>query len=402
VFENTFPATHLPQSRSLASDSNLFAPGSFLARWFQVTTYKNEEIPMTGVLASQQIEQLISSGTLGADQPFVDGQVQPASLDLRLGTVAYRVRASFLAGEGASVQDRLAEFEMHRIDLTNGAVLEKGCVYVVPLLEHLSLPQDIHAIANAKSSTGRLDLLTRVIVDGGKEFDRIPTGYNGQLYAEICPRSFSVLVRPGMRLNQIRFRQGRSVLDDSELTALHDQQQLVTGGPAVIGEGLGFSVDLQPGETGLVGYRAKPHTGLIDLDRIGAYAPEDFWDPLYTDQGRLILDPGAFYILVSREAVHIPPGYAAEMAPYLAMVGEFRVHYAGFFDPGFGHAQAGGSGARGVLEVRCHEAPFVLEHGQVVGRLVYERMSEIPTQLYGAGIASNYQGQGLKLSKHFR
>jgi dCTP deaminase len=356
---------------------------------------------MPGVLASQQIKGLIASGALAADHDFVDGQVQPASLDLRLGTVAYRVRASFLAGEGRAVSDRIAEFEMHRIDLREGAVLEKGCVYLVPLMERLALPTDIQAIANAKSSTGRLDLLTRVITDGGTEFDRIAPGYAGPLYAEICPRSFSVLVRPGMRLNQIRFRDGRAVLDDAALAALHDAECLVSGGPAVIGEGLGFSVDLEPGAAGIVGYRAKPHTGVIDLDRIGAYAVSDFWDRLSSDRQRLVLDPGAFYILVSREAVHIPPGYAAEMAPYLAMVGEFRVHYAGFFDPGFGHAQAGGSGARGVLEVRCHEAPFVLEHGQIVGRLVYERMSEVPEQLYGAGIASNYQGQGLKLSKHF-
>ncbi|WP_094021976.1 2'-deoxycytidine 5'-triphosphate deaminase [Maliponia aquimaris] len=357
---------------------------------------------MTGVLASQQIDALIASGAIRADLPFVEGQVQPASLDLRLGPVAYRVRASFLAGQGRRVADRIADFEMHRIDLAQGAVLEKGCVYLVPLMESIALPDDIQAIANAKSSTGRLDLLTRVICDGGVEFDRIAPGYDGPLYAEICPRSFSVLVRPGMRLNQIRFRKGRSVLTDTELTALHATDTLVGGGPAVIDEGLGFSVDLMPGAGGLVGYRARPHTGVIDLDRIGAYDPRDYWDELRADNGQLILDPGAFYILVSREAVHIPPGYAAEMAPYLAMVGEFRVHYAGFFDPGFGHAAAGGAGARGVLEVRCHEAPFVLEHGQIVGRLVYERMSEVPRQLYGAGIASNYQGQGLKLSKHFR
>ncbi|MBV7393038.1 2'-deoxycytidine 5'-triphosphate deaminase [Mameliella sediminis] len=358
---------------------------------------------MTGVLASQQIETLIKNGAISADAPFVEGQVQPASLDLRLGTVAYRVRASFLAGETRSVADRINEFEMHRISLGgDGAVLEKGCVYLVPLMERVKLPAGVQAIANAKSSTGRLDLLTRVITDGGVEFDRIATGYDGPLYAEICPRSFSVLVRPGMRLNQIRFRDGRSVLTDGELQDLHQAETLVGGGPAVIGEGLGFSVDLRPQSGNLVGYRARPHTGVIDLDRIGHYDPREFWDELHSDNGRLILDPGAFYILVSREAVHIPPGYAAEMAPYLAMVGEFRVHYAGFFDPGFGHAAAGGAGARGVLEVRCHEAPFVLEHGQIVGRLVYERMSEVPAQLYGAGIASNYQGQGLKLSKHFR
>ncbi len=357
---------------------------------------------MTGVLASQQIEELIAQGAIRCAAPPVDGQIQPASLDLRLGTHAIRVRASFLAGAGRPVTERLEEFEMHRVDLTRGAVLEKGCVYVVPLMESLALPRDLTAVANAKSSTGRLDLLTRTITDGGTEFDRVPGGYTGPLYAEICPRSFSVLARAGMRLNQIRFRRGQSVLSDVDLAGLHDAQTLVSGGPAVIDHGLGFSVDLRP-ETGtLVGWRAKRHTGVIDLDRIGQYDAADFWDALHSDRGQLILDPDAFYILVSREAVHIPPAYAAEMAPYLAMVGEFRVHYAGFFDPGFGHAGAGGTGSRGVLEVRCHEAPFVLEHGQVVGRLVYERMDALPAQIYGAGIASNYQGQGLKLSKHFR
>ncbi|MCE6961603.1 2'-deoxycytidine 5'-triphosphate deaminase [Cereibacter sphaeroides] len=356
---------------------------------------------MTGVLASQRIRALIASGAIGAEPAIVPEQIQPASLDLRLGTVAYRVRASFLAGGGRTVAERLAEFEMHRMDLTGGAVLEKGCVYLVPLMERLRLPAGITAVANAKSSTGRLDLLTRTIADGGTEFDRIRDGYEGPLYAEVCPRSFSVLVRPGMRLNQIRFRAGQAVLSDEGLAALHAREPLVSG-QAVISEGLGFSVDLRPERGDLVGYCAKPHTGLIDLDRIGHYPALDYWEEVRSRDGRIILDPGAFYILVSREAVTIPPDHAAEMAPYLAMVGEFRVHYAGFFDPGFGHAHAGGVGSRGVLEVRCHEAPFVLEHGQVVGRLVYERMEERPDMLYGAGIASNYQGQGLKLAKHFR
>ena len=354
-----------------------------------------------GVLPSQTLRAMIAAGQIRAETPILPAQLQPASLDLRLGQTAWRVRASFLAGQGRSVTERLADFAMHRVDLGPGAVLEKGCVYVVPLVEHLALPEGVQAVANAKSSTGRLDLLTRTITDGGTEFDRIPAGYHGPLYAEICPRSFSVLVRPGMRLNQIRFRRGQAVLSDADLRALHDRVGLVSGEP-VIDQGLGFSVDLRPAEGDLIGYRAKPHADVIDLDRIGHYDPAEFWEELRGRSGRLILDPGAFYILVSREAVHIPPDCAAEMAPYLAMVGEFRVHYAGFFDPGFGHAAAGGAGSRGVLEVRCHEAPFALEHGQVVGRLVYERMAEVPETLYGAGIASNYQGQGLKLAKHFR
>lgn len=355
---------------------------------------------MNGVLPDSGIRGLIRSGAIAADPVIIPEQIQPASLDLRLGTVAYRLRASFLAGRGHRVMDRLADVRMHQMDLTGGAVLERGCVYLVPLLERISLPVGLTAVANAKSSTGRLDLLTRLVADNGTEFDRLPEGYGGPLYAEICPRSFSVLVRPGMRLNQLRLRQGQAVLSDDDLRDLNARDPLVAG-PALIDQGLGFSVDLRPGDGDLVGYRARPHSGVIDLDRIGAYDARDFWDELRTTDGRLILDPGAFYILVSRESVAIPADYAAEMAPYLAMVGEFRVHYAGFFDPGFGIGESG-TGARGVLEVRCHEAPFVLEHGQVVGRLVYERMAARPDRLYGAGIKSNYQGQGLKLAKQFR
>jgi len=357
-----------------------------------------------GVLPDSAIRQLILTGAIQANPAIEPAQIQPASLDLRLGGTAYRMRASFLAGAGRRVTDRLDDFRMHAMDLSAGAVLEKGCVYLIPLRESLALPDGISAVANAKSSTGRLDILTRLVTDEGVEFDRVPAGYTGPLWAEICPRSFSVLVRPGMRLNQIRFRQGAAVLNDDDLAELHTRESLVGGKgvAAVIAQGLGFSVDLRPVDGDLLGYRAKPHAGVIDLERIAGHDPTEFWEELRARDGRLILDPGAFYILVSREAVHIPPAYAAEMAPYLAMVGEFRVHYAGFFDPGFGHDAAGGRGARGVLEVRCHEVPFVLEHGQIVGRLVYERMQAPPDTLYGAGIASNYQGQGLKLSKHFR
>ncbi len=354
-----------------------------------------------GVQSDRQIQAMISGKVITAETPIDASQVQPASLDLRLGKTAYRVRASFLAGRSATVADRLAKFTMHRIDLSEGAVLEKGCVYVVPLQEALNLPSGMSAAASAKSSIGRLDLLTRIITDNGTEFDRVPDGYTGPLYVEICPRSFSVVAKTGQLLNQIIFRLGDTILSDADLAALHAETPVVSG-PAVISGGLGFSVDLRPDETTLVGYRAKPHTGVIDLSCLAHYDPQDYWEEVRTNEGRIILDPGAFYILVSREAITIPPDYAAEMAPYLAMVGEFRVHYAGFFDPSFGWADAGGSGSRGVLEVRCHEAPFVLEHGQIVGRLVYERMAERPAALYGSSIASNYQGQGLKLSKHFK
>ncbi len=357
--------------------------------------------PRAGVLPAQELRQMIASGAIAADAPVGAPQIQPASLDLRLGHVAYRVRASFLAG-GRTVRERLDAFAMHEVDLTRGAALEKGCVYVIPLQERLSLPEGVSAVANAKSSTGRLDLLTRLIVDRGAEFDRVEPGYSGPLYAEISPRSFSVLVRPGMRLNQIRFRRGDVAFGDDELRALHERVGLVDVEPR-IDDGLGFSVDLTARDGAPVGWRAKPHSGLIDLDRIGHYDPSEFWEAVHPGRGgSVILDPGAFYILVSRESVHVPPDFAAEMAPYLAMAGEFRVHYAGFFDPGFGHAAAGGAGSRGVLEVRCYEAPFALEHGQTVGRLVYEPMAATPDILYGREVGSNYQGQGLKLAKQFR
>ena len=347
-----------------------------------------------GVLPAQAIRALVASGAVAADPAVAPGQVQPASLDLRLGPTAYRIRASFLPGAGRRVTERLPDFAMHAIDLTEGAALETGCVYLVPLIERLALPEGVSGAANAKSSTGRLDLFTRVIADGGTEFDRVEAGYDGPLYAEICPRTFSVLARAGERLTQIRFRQGRPRLTAEQRRRLH--------GAAGREAGLPFSVDLA-GAGGPVGWRARPHSGLIDLAKLDHYDPAAFWDPVRLGPGRgVILDPGAFYILASRESVTVPEDCAAEMAPYLAVMGEFRVHYAGFFDPGFGVAAAGGEGARAVLEVRCHEAPFALEHGQEVGRLVYEPMLERPDILYGVEIGSTYQAQGLRLSKHFR
>ena len=331
--------------------------------------------------------------------------MQPASLDLRLGSIAYRVRASFMPGPGHKVTDKLERLKLHEISLEAGAVLETGCVYIVPLMESLALPAGLSASANPKSSTGRLDIFTRVITDQAQEFDKIPAGYAGPLYLEISPRTFPVVVRRGSRLSQIRFRAGHAILADRELLTLHEQETLVAAeAPNISGGGIALSIDLQgTGPDGLIGYRGKHHTAVIDVDRKGAHEVLDFWEPLYS-RGRdeLILDPDEFYILVSREAVHVPPLYAAEMTPYDPLVGEFRVHYAGFFDPGFGHASAGGSGSRAVLEVRSHEVPFILEHGQIVGRLVYEHMLTRPDGLYGSGLGSNYQAQGLKLSKHFR
>lgn len=362
-----------------------------------------------GVLPAQEIHQLVAQGAVAtADGGSIDGdQVQPASVDLRLGAKAYRVRASFLSGSTARVADRLSDFAMHEVDLTDGAVFETGCVYVAPLQEELKLPATLSAAANAKSSTGRLDVFTRLITDFGSEFDRVEAGYQGPLYAEISPRTFSVLARRGDRLNQIRFRRGAATLTRDQLQSLQHGDGLVIGA-AWDDSGVSFSVDLETHPDRPVGYRARRNSALIDLQKLDHYDPREFWDPLtprrFSPSGPygVILDPGAFYILVSRESVRVPPHLAAEMTPYLAAMGEFRVHYAGFFDPGFGCDETGGAGARGVLEVRCHEAPFALEHGQIVGRLVYETMSSPPKILYGEGIGSNYQAQGLRLSKHFK
>jgi dCTP deaminase len=349
------------------------------------------------------IAALAREGAVTAAYPFADEQIQPASLDLRLGAVAYRVRASFLPGPGITVAQRIAELKLHEFGLADGAVLETGCVYIVPLLEKLALPADIAAATNPKSSTGRLDVFTRVIANETRGFDRVTGGYHGPLYAEISPKTFPVLVREGTRLSQMRLHRGNATLDEATLRALHARERLVDRAEAVMGDGIAVSIDLSGQHGGIVGYRAKRHTAVIDVERRAAYDVSDFWEPIAARADRsLILDPDEFYILASTEAVQVPPDYAAEMVPFDPLVGEFRVHYAGFFDPGFGYAGAGGLGARAVLEVRSREVPFILEHGQIVGRLVFEKMLARPDQLYGAGIGSNYQAQGLKLSKHFR
>ena len=355
-----------------------------------------------GVFPVQAIERLIDDGGILLDKPVAENQLQPASLDLRLGDFAYRVRASFLPGPGVSVAERLHDVQLHMIDIQDGAVLETGCVYVVPLQEALMLPKGVSASANPKSSTGRLDVFTRVIADGVTAFDQIPDGYKGPLYAEICPQTFPIVVRAGSRLSQIRFRSGQPMLNDKELSALHAEARLVSSASADIDGGLALSVDLDQAEGGLIGYRAKRHSGVVDVDKPGACAVLDYWEPIHLRGAkRLILDPDQFYILASKEAVHVPPTYAAEMVPFNPLVGEFRVHYAGFMDPGFGHEPAGGAGSRVVLEVRSHKVPFILEDGQIIGRLIYERLSETPRLLYGRDLGSNYQAQGLKLSKHF-
>ena len=335
----------------------------------------------SGILPFQAIEALLTNGAIRADSPITPIQVQPASLDLRLGEYAWRVRASFLPGLGRTVAERLPDVAMHRLDLREGAVLERGCVYIALLQERLTLPPGITARANPKSSTGRVDVFVRLLTDHGRAFDDVAEGYDGPCYIEIAPQTFSVLVRTGTRLNQLRLKAGQ------------------TGRRTTTSVG----VDL----TGTIaGFRARRHAPVVDLDHVDGHDPRDFWQPIEPrisrqGVGEITLDPGEFYILASKEAIEIPATDAAEMTPIDPAVGEFRVHYAGFFDPGFGTAEAGALGSRAVLEVRSHETPFLLEDGQTVARLVFEPLTERPTKLYGSD-GSHYQRQGLKLSKHFK
>jgi dCTP deaminase len=369
----------------------------------------------TGLLPSQMLREAVALGReILSPEPIGDDQIQPASIDLRLGEVAYRVRASFLPGARSRVRDKLDLVSMHQMDLTQGAVLEKDCVYIVPLVEHVALRRRTTALANPKSSIGRLDVFARVITDYGVEFDRVREGYKGPLYAELSPRSFSILVRSGSRLVQLRIRRGSPAFSDSALRRLHEEVGLVdspadgASAAGTIRDGLAFTVDVAGAAAdGIVGYKARRHTDLVDVDRVRHYEPGDFWEPVPAHRGAdgrggIVLDPHDFYILASREAVVVPPDHAAEMLPYHTFVGEFRVHFAGFFDPGFGTPETGGAGSRAVLEVRSHEVPFLIEDGQVLGRLVYERLIARPDKLYGRAIGSSYQRQGLALSKHFK
>lgn len=363
----------------------------------------------TGILPYQTIKELVRAREVLAPDPIEPAQYQPASLDLRLDSVAYRVRASFLPGAQATVMEKIEQFGMHEIDLTRGAVLERGCVYIVRMMESLALGSRLSAAANPKSSTGRLDVFTRLIADNGTAFDRVERGYKGPLYLEIAPRTFSIEARRGSRLNQLRFRRGLSPSSETALRRLHERFRLVDAAPGaetIRDDTIGVTLDLSgDARTGLIGYRAKKHTDVIDVDARGRYDPLDFWEPIPAGRsGGIVLNPDDFYILATKEAVKVPPDHAAEMVAYDTMVGEFRVHYAGFFDPGFGFDAAApdAPGTKAVLEVRSHDVPFILEHEQIIGWLRYERLTGATDRPYGADLGSSYQSQGLTLGKQFK
>ena len=362
------------------------------------------------MLPLQRLRGAIEAGWVAAAAPGIEaGQLQPASLDLRLGDTAYRIRSSFLPGQ-ESVAEKLAYLTMYELPLTPAAILERGHVYLIPLLEELALPAHVYAKANPKSSTGRLDVFTRVITDANQRFDDIRPGYRGRLYLEIFPRSFTIKVRHGLSLNQLRLFSGAGALDDDDLLRLHQAEPLLYGnddrplppGGVHVDGGLFMGVETAGRDGDIIGYKARKNSDIIDLAQVGVYDPADFWEPIRcVSQRPLILEPEEFYILASKEKVCVPPGYAAELMAYDAGSGELRTHYAGFFDPGFGYGGAR-RGAKAVLEVRPHDVPFLIEDGQLFCKLCLERTTETPEVTYGAGLASHYQGQALKLSKQFR
>jgi len=368
----------------------------------------------TGVLPSQSIRNLRDSGRIVARKELrteiSEDQIQPASIDLRLGPVAYRVRASFLPGKTSTVEKKIEDLKMSEVDLTRPAVLERNCVYVVPLMEEIYLPEEHSAKSNPKSTTGRLDVFTRLITDYSEDFDWVRRGYRGRLYAEVVPQTFSIVVSAGQMLNQLRFIRGSPQPADSWLQELDREHGLVfldesQRGKADIEKGLWICVSTQadsPNE--VIAYKARSNAPVIDLSKVNHYEPEEFWEIIYPPRnGSLILDPGAFYIIASKERVRVPPEFAAEMVALETSVGEFRIHYAGFFDPGFGFGLHDDiKGTRAVLEVRAHEVPFQIEDGQAVGRLYYMHLLSVPDKVYGAKIGSSYQGQALALSKQFK
>jgi dCTP deaminase len=363
----------------------------------------------TGILPSQEISNLIARGNIMATPAIDPDHIQPASLDLRLGDMAHRVRAGFLPGPNSTVEAKIKDLRMARLDLTGAVVLEKDCVYIIPLVEELHLPDNISGKANPKSTTGRLDIFTRLITDYGTEFDRVPQGYKGKLYAEVVSRTFTVAIRAGMRLSQLRFVQGKPNSGDKTIRDLDHEEPLVyieEGNPekARVERGLRITVNLEAADAGeIIAYKARRYAPAIELDRIDFYSTEEFWEARHQNTKKnLILEPGDFYILASRERVRVPPDFAAEMVPFDQGDGEFRIHYAGFFDPGFGYGSSEIKGTRAVLEVRAHEVPFLIEHGQLVGRLNYMHLLSRPDKIYGTNIGSSYQHQALTLSKQFR
>lgn len=368
--------------------------------------------PVEGVLPSQLLERAVAEGWIVSAEPYgiQPRSIQPASIDLRLGEYAYELRCSFLPDTESSVEDKVRDLVQDKISISGGRTLEPERPYLIPLLEELRLPEGVRGKANPKSSTGRLDVFTRVITDNNNRFDEIPLGYHGKLYLEVVPRSFAVRADRFQSLNQLRLAVGdarvRGVEDlqhihRNEMPLLYTDAGPVPTEDLVTADGLFLSVNLRA-RNQIVGYRAKKNSRRLDMSLVGRYWWHDFWEPVYPERGgRVVLEPEIFYLLLSAEGVCVPPDYAAEMVAYDPTAGELRTHYAGFFDPGFGYRQGHSLGTRAALEVRARDVAFMLEHEQPICKLAFERMVEAPDRLYGEGIGSHYQGQSTMLSKHF-
>jgi dCTP deaminase len=364
-----------------------------------------------GVLPAQRLREAIAEEWIAAGAWRIPHEsVQPASVDLRLGERAWALRCSFLPDSHSTVEQKVEDLAFEQVDLRDGATLERDRPYLVPLIEELRLPEHVRAKTNPKSSTGRLDVFTRVLTDRSHRFDEIAAGYQGKLYLEVVPRTFAIRVQTGLALNQVRLADGDGRLDDKQLRNLHEQTPLLFRDAAPLadsslslGDGLFLSLDASGGPTSTVGYRAKKNSLPIDLTKVGSLRWQDYWEPVHPEaKQRIVLEPEVFYLLLSAEGVSIPPSYAAEMLAYDPTAGELRTHYAGFFDPGFGFSRAGEpGGSRAALEVRARDVSFMVEHGQPVCKLAFERMAEQPDVLYGTDVGSNYQGQQTMLSKHF-
>jgi dCTP deaminase len=371
----------------------------------------------TGILPSQEIQELINNRNILSMDAIEAGQIQPASMDLRLGKIGYRVQASFLPSRASTISKKINDLKLAEIDLTRPTLLERGAVVVIPVVEQLALPYDISGAANPKSTTGRLDIFTRLVTEGGEgfeahelQFEQVPKGYKGQLYVEIVSRTFPIILQAGTKLTQLRFVRGKPpAASDNALERLEEglvfYEDAEAPAKAILDAGLLMSIDLQGNGPGsVVAYKAKRNCPAVDLSKAGAHPAEEFWEAITAPASRrLVLDPSDFYILASRERISVPSNWAAEMTQFDPSIGEFSVHYAGFFDPGFGYGSNGEiKGTKAVLEVRAHEVPILLEDSQVVGRLMYHKMASVPDKLYGQAIGSSYQQQGLALSKQFR
>jgi len=329
---------------------------------------------------------------------FKKSQIQPSSIDLSLSDECYEIKTSFLSPD-SKVRDKLNKIYSKKINLKTSKIFKKNKTYIVRLNETLHLNNSISGHCNPKSSTGRLNIFCRTILDYCDEYEKIPKNYNGEIFLEITTRSFDIKISKGDKLNQMRLRKKtNNYLNDKDLKKINKRNALIfTNKKNIIENGLRISVDLS-NDNKICAYVAKKTSLNINFSKISFYEIKKFWKPLKPVNNSLIIEKNKFYILKSREKIRIPSNLAGEMIPYDTGIGDFRAHYAGFFDPGFGDPK----GSYAVLEVKTNELPFILEDGQTIARIKYEKLNKKTFLVYGSIINSNYQNQKLALSKHFK